>query len=146
MTKAIATAIALLQTLLMASLTEPMTVTKGDWAACKMTEFLIVWRSAYIVDNPGKPTPACVRASYDAKQNIILVDILGANPMVENAKTGIDFWWGILQSDFLPGFTDRTGISVAANDVTIIYWQRNASGGPREIVRRHKGEYLLPKD
>jgi hypothetical protein len=127
-----------------AGLSEPMVVAKGDWAASKMTEFLIVWRSAYIVDNPGKPTPACASASYDTQGNVIIVDILGANPQIENAKAGIDFWWGVIQENFLPNFSHRTGIGFSANDVTIIYWQRNASGGPKEIVRRQKGEYTLP--
>jgi hypothetical protein len=118
-------------------LSQPFTLTVGDWVAFK-TESMIRGD----VDQLTAPT----YVNYDKDLKIVVVEIYGARYEVEGAKESLLMWCNYIKDKCTKYLKDFYGIEVLETDFTVIYYDRKARGGPKEIIRMEAGKLLLPQE
>lgn len=118
-------------------LSQPFTLTVGDWIAFK-TESMIRGNT----DQLGAPT----YVNYDKDLKIVVVEIYGQRYQVEDAKESLLSWWEYIKNDCTQYLKDFYDIEVLETDFTVIYYNRKARGGPKEIIRMESGKLLLPQE
>jgi len=92
----------------------------------------------------SKPA-ACVYADYEEADSVIVVGIFGRRATAEAARGGINTWWEWLESHHLSGVQHEFGLNLGVNDYTIVYYNLKAPGEQSEVIRREKGQFVIPK-
>jgi len=115
-------------------LSKPFTLTIGDWIAFK-TESMIR-------GNPDLSAPTYV--NYDKKSNVIFVEIYGSRSHVEGAKETLLNWWNYITEPCSMYLKDFYNLEIIDTDFTVIYFNKTAKDGPKEIIRLEAGKLLLP--
>ena len=118
-------------------LSQPFTLTVGDWIAFK-TESMIRGNT----DQLTAPT----YVNYDKDLKIVVVEIYGGRSQVEGAKESLLNWWEYITNNCAPYLKDFYGIEILETDFTVIYFDRTVRDGPKEIIRMEAGKLLLPQE
>ncbi len=92
----------------------------------------------------GKPA-ACVYADYEEADSVIVIGIFGTMATAEAARVGINTWWKWLESHHLSGVQKEFGLTLGVDDYTIVYYNLNAVGEQSEVIRREKGQFVIPR-
>ena len=114
----------------------------GYWVAERCLDALNLYRNLNLAEN--KPA-ACVDADYNEDEGVIVVSLYGIQTTAEAAQSGIAVWWKWLDGVHIPMMQAQFGLTLGVNDYTIIYYNWKPSGVGREVIRREKGKFVLPK-
>lgn len=82
---------------------------------------------------------------YDRENHDVVAEIIGSTDNVEGAKHEIDALVDVIRSNVVGYAKKQHGIDLTDNDVTLIYYVDSDQGVPVEVVRREKGQYVVPK-
>jgi len=78
---------------------------------------------------------------YDRKDQYIVSYIVGSAADVEAAKREIEGFVSAVKEYVLPYANSHHGLTLAENDVTLIYFNDGGEGSPFEVVRRENGQF-----
>jgi len=116
-------------------LSQPFTLTVGDWASFRIESMILVNRDAL-----NAPT----YSYYDKEKDVIVVKIYGARGNVNWAKESLIEFWDFIQEQCIPSIQNVHGIDLLKTDFIVIYFDRTARDGAKEIIRMEGGRLLLP--
>jgi len=117
-------------------LSQPYMITNGDWIAYNLSEYL---RMRLDLNAP-------IRVTFDRKDTIIVIKIYGARKIVEDAKGSLNNFLDAIRIFNFVEAKANYGIDLYDNNYTIIYYNREAQGGPKEIIRMEKGKLQIPQE
>ena len=114
-------------------LSQPYTVTAGEWLAYRLSEFIRV-------HSDRLSAPALF--NYDKKREVILVEIFGACESVDGAREDLLKWCDFIQKIYIPYAKESYGLDLCVSDYIVVYYNKEASGWP-EMIRMEEGKLLL---
>jgi hypothetical protein len=118
-------------------LSESFAVTKGDWVAWQLGERV---RLANETSDKLPPT----LAHFDRAKDIVVAQCYGQRPGVEGAREMILRMQTLINGELAADMKLYYGISTQSSDFEIIYYNRDAKGGPGEVARMTKDQIVLP--
>jgi len=121
-------------------LSQPYRVSFGDWVAYRLSDMIRI--------NEDLSAPTLVE--YDKIKKKIVVKIYGSRARIEEtsfergAKGSLQAWWKFIKNRHIPVVEKNYGVKLKEEDYIVIYLNRKAKGGPKEIIRIEDGKTLLP--
>jgi len=82
---------------------------------------------------------------YDRESHDIVAEIVGNTDNVEGAKREIDGLVDIIKDEVVGYAKKQHKVDLTDNDVTLIYYVDSDQGVPEEVVRRERGQFIVPK-
>ncbi len=82
---------------------------------------------------------------YDRDHRDVVAEIIGSTDNVEGAKHEIEAIVDVIRANVLDYAKRQHHLDLTDNDVTLIYYVDSDQGVPVEVVRREKGQYVVPK-
>ena len=82
---------------------------------------------------------------YDRENHDIVAEIIGNTDNVEAAKREIDALVDVIRANVVGYAKKQHRLDLTDNDVTLIYYVDSDQGVPEEVVRRERGQFIVPK-
>jgi hypothetical protein len=82
---------------------------------------------------------------YDRNKHDIVAEIIGNTDDVEGAKREIDALVDVIRDEVVGYARKQHGLDLTDNDMTLIYYVDSDQGSPEEVVRRERGQFIVPK-
>ncbi len=82
---------------------------------------------------------------YDRESHDIVAEIIGNTDNVEGAKREIDGLVDVIKDEVVGYAKKQHKVDLTDNDVTLIYYVDSDQGVPEEVVRRERGQFIVPK-
>jgi hypothetical protein len=82
---------------------------------------------------------------YDRNKQDIVAEIIGNTDNVEGAKREIDALVDVIRAEVVGYAKKQHDFDLTDNDVTLVYYVDSDQGAPEEVVRREKGQFIVPK-
>lgn len=82
---------------------------------------------------------------YDRENHDVVAEIIGNTDNVEGAKREIEALVEVIRAEVVGYAKKQHKIDLTDNDVTLIYYVDSDQGVPEEVVRREKGQFVVPK-
>jgi len=82
---------------------------------------------------------------YDREGHDIVAEIIGNTDNVEGAKREIDGLVDVIKDEVVGYAKKQHKVDLTDNDVTLIYYVDSDQGVPEEVVRRERGQFVVPK-
>jgi hypothetical protein len=82
---------------------------------------------------------------YDRDNHDVVAEVIGNTDNIEGAKREIEALVDVIRSEVVGYAKKQHKIDLTDNDVTLIYYVDSDQGVPEEVVRREKGQYVVPK-
>src|SRR2546427_9726496 len=79
---------------------------------------------------------------YDRESHDIVAEIIGNTDNVEGAKREIDGLVDVIKDEVVGYAKKQHKVDLTDNDVTLIYYVDSDQGGPEEVVRRERGQFI----
>lgn len=121
-----------------ANLNGTYAVRVGDITSMMLSEFLKI--------RTDLSDPAIV--TYEPDNGVIDVEIFAApssfGSKTDKARQVIGQYWDFIQQGLFPYAERRFGVHLSAQNFRIVYYDRNAEGGPAAVMSFINGTYTLP--
>jgi hypothetical protein len=118
-------------------LSESYSIMKGDWVAWQLSQRLLIEN---IISNEFPPA----YVQYDRNSSSIVVSLYGQRGTVEGAREIVSGVQQYIAAKLMPDVRAQFGIPTQSSDFAIVYFDRSARGGPREVVRLERDQFLVP--
>jgi len=82
---------------------------------------------------------------YDRQTHDVVAEIIGSTDNVEGAKREIDALVDVIKDEVVGYAKMQHKLDLTDNDVTLIYYVDSDQGVPEEVVRRERGQFIVPK-
>ncbi|UCG42550.1 MAG: hypothetical protein JSU73_11900 [candidate division WOR-3 bacterium] len=120
-----------------ADLSRTFAVKLGDWLAMELQSDLRLQDEMY-----DRFAPTGVYYADDGK--VIVVQIFGERKTVEGARETMHRYETYIQTFYIGDVKESYGVDLKMSDFELVYYNRKAQGGPREIVRLTDGQLVVP--
>ena len=82
---------------------------------------------------------------YDREKRDIVAEIIGSTDNVEGAKSEINALMEVIRAEVVGYAKKQHNIDLTDDDVTVVYYVDSDQGTPEEVVRRERGQFVMPK-
>jgi hypothetical protein len=125
-------------------LTVNYVIAKGDWVAWRLGELIRLDADIARANKKDVAAVAPATVGFDRDKGTVVIRIYGTRGTVEGAKETILDYQGRLEKRYNPEIMAVCNVSMTQSDYTITYFNRDAEGGPREIVRMEGDKLVVP--